>query len=77
MMNVKKQISYYEMADEYFSSAQKIHTLLEKLKSDKELKFKNPKEYNWKIACIRAIYNDCLDTGNLLKERAERYESAQ
>ncbi len=75
-MNDIKTVSYFDMAKEYYESAENLQKLLEKLKSNKELKAKNPKEYNSNISQVRAIYTDCMQTGNLLKERAKRYEIA-
>lgn len=77
MMNVNENHVYGKMAEDYFTSAEKIKKLIEKFKSDKELKIKNPKEYNSRISAVRAIYNDCIQTGNILRERAEKYENAQ
>lgn len=75
MMNDTQNKIYTKMAEEYFMSAGKLEVFLKKLKSNTELKEKNPKEYNSQIACIRAIRNECISTGNLLKRRAERYEN--
>lgn len=75
-MNDIKTVSYFDMAEEYFKSAENLQRLIEKLKSNKELKAKNPKEYNSNLSQVRAIYSDCMQTGNLLRERAERYEIA-
>ncbi len=77
MMNETQNMVYTKMAEEYFISAGKLEIFLDKLKSDTELKLKNPKQYNSNIACIRTIRNECLSTGNLLKRRAERYENAE
>lgn len=75
-MNLNDNVSYYKMSEEYYSSAEKIKNLIEKLKANQELKTKNPKEYNSNISAVRAIYNECIQTGNLLRERAEKYEVA-
>lgn len=75
-MNVKSTPNYFQMAEEYYKSAEDMKKLMEKFKADNALKAKNPKEYNSKIASVRAIYNDCIYSGNILKERAERYENA-
>ena len=76
MMNDTQNKIYTKMAEEYFISAGKLEVFLNKLKSNKKLKEKNPKEYNSQIACIRTIRNECISTGNILKRRAERYENA-
>ncbi len=71
-MNDIKTVSYSEMAEEYFKSAEDLHNIIEKLKADTKLKRKNPEDYHSRISRLRSIYTDCITTGNLLTERAGR-----
>lgn len=75
-MNEVKTINYTQMAGEYLASAAILKRYIEKIKSDKTLKAHNPREYNSKLAMVREMYGECIQTANVLSERAKKYEKS-
>lgn len=68
----KNRISYFCLAQEYFDAAQMLLRTIEKVK--KNGKETRPGEKNAKIVSLRCMYHDCLLSGRVLLERAEKYE---
>jgi hypothetical protein len=70
-------MNYNEWAKEYFNEAENIMKTIKKyeklLESGAE---KNEENINSIIAFYRYIYYDALNTGKMLKERAERVHNA-
>lgn len=70
----KNETNYFCLAQEYFDAAQMLLRTIEKVK--KNGVERRPGEKNEKIVSLRCMYHDCLLSGSILLERAEKYEQS-
>lgn len=63
-------MNYFEWSQEYYDTAEKIENTILSLKSKrKSAVFSEKKELDLRISKYREIYNECIQTADLLFER--------
>lgn len=64
-------MNYYAWSREYYSSAQNLAELIDRLKQRrKRCRAAEKRELDDKISSYRECYRECMQTANLLMERA-------